>query len=337
MTPHVAPRGPRASSRTRPLVVIPCLNEVQHVERVARQMLRAVRPYGGTVVVADGGSADATRSIARALSQEAADLRVLDNPAKRQGSAVNAAVAAFGAGHTHLVRVDAHSLYPDDYVDVLLAEAEATGAASVVVGMIAAGRSPLQRLNAETQNTRIGNGGSQHRRRGEGAFVDHGHHALMELAAFREIGGYDPDFAHNEDAEFDHRLRQAGHGIWLTGRTAITYFPRSSLAALARQYFNFGRGRAANILKHRMRPRLRQLAVISVWPLLLAAWLAPLAFVLAIPALAWGLATLAGGVANAISRGSAFLLLAGPVAMLMHLTWSMGFWSRVLLPLRTET
>jgi hypothetical protein len=66
-------------------------------------------------------------------------LRLLDNPARRQASAVNAAVAAYGQGHTHLIRVDAHSLYPDDFVDVLLAEALATRAASVVVGMIAGG------------------------------------------------------------------------------------------------------------------------------------------------------------------------------------------------------
>jgi hypothetical protein len=68
------------------------------------------------------------------------------------------------------------------------------------------------------------------------------------------VGGYDPDFAHNEDAELDHSLRAAGYDIWLTGRTAITYFPRRTLPALARQYFNFGRGRAANLIKHRTRP-----------------------------------------------------------------------------------
>jgi glycosyltransferase involved in cell wall biosynthesis len=238
-----------------PLIVIPCLNEAEHIARVTQQMLAAVARHGGLVVVVDGGSTDGTRAIVADLAREFDLLRLLDNPARRQASAINAAVAAYGQAHTHLIRVDAHSLYPDDFVDVLLAEALATRAASVVVGMIAAGEQGLQRLNAETQNARIGNGGSAHRARGQGEFVDHGHHALMEIAAFRAVGGYDPDFAHNEDAELDHRLRAAGHDIWLTARTAITYFPRSALPALARQYFNFGRGRAANILKHRARPR----------------------------------------------------------------------------------
>jgi hypothetical protein len=67
-----------------------------------------------------------------------------------------------------------------------------------------------------------------HRARGQGAFVDHGHHALMSIAAFRAVGGYDPDFAHNEDAELDHRLRAAGYDIWLTGA------PRSPISRAAR-------------------------------------------------------------------------------------------------------
>lgn len=317
-----------------PLVVIPCLNEAEHIGRIAQQMHRAVLAHGGSVVIVDGGSTDGTRGIAADLAQTHDAIHILHNPAKRQGSGINAAVAAYGSGHTHLIRVDAHSLYPDDFVDVLLAEARATQAASVTVGMIAAGDKGLQRLNAETQNARIGNGGSAHRAKGQGQFVDHGHHALMDIAAFRAVGGYDPDFAHNEDAELDHRLRAAGYDIWLTGQTSITYYPRSSLKALAWQYFNFGRGRAANLIKHRARPRMRQLAVISVGPILIAAWLAPMAFVLSLPALAWGGLILAGGTAQAVAKRSAFLLLSGPVAMVMHLCWSMGFWSRFVLPRR---
>ncbi|TIT70853.1 MAG: succinoglycan biosynthesis protein exoa, partial [Mesorhizobium sp.] len=71
----------------------------------------------------------------------------------------------------------------------------------------------------------------------------------MRIAAFRAVGGYDESFSHNEDAEFDHRLRQAGYRIWMSGRTQMVYYPRSTLKGLFFQYLGYGRGRANNVLK----------------------------------------------------------------------------------------
>jgi cellulose synthase/poly-beta-1,6-N-acetylglucosamine synthase-like glycosyltransferase len=53
-----------------PLVVIPCLNEAEHVARVAQQMCAAVARHGGLVVVVDGGSTDGTRAIVADLARE---------------------------------------------------------------------------------------------------------------------------------------------------------------------------------------------------------------------------------------------------------------------------
>jgi succinoglycan biosynthesis protein ExoA len=78
-------------------------------------------------------------------------------------------VAAFGQGHTHLIRVDAHSLYPDDFVDMSCwprpRHRRGLGRGRHDRG----GRGGLQRLNAETQNARIGNGGSRIGRGGRAA------------------------------------------------------------------------------------------------------------------------------------------------------------------------
>ena len=68
----------------------------------------------------------------------------------------------------------------------------------------------FQKATALAQNSRLGNGGSQHREGGAGRWTDHGHHALMRLDAFRAVGGYDETFSHNEDAELDYRLAAGG-------------------------------------------------------------------------------------------------------------------------------
>lgn len=313
------------------LIVIPALNEAAHIGALLQSLVPAARRLGARIVVVDGGSDDQTVAIARRQADSANGLiEVTDNALRLQSAAVNLAVARFGEGADWLIRIDAHSAYPPDFCEVLLAEAARTGADSVVVAMTAVGRGGLQAAIADAQNSRLGNGGSAHRVGGQGAWVDHGHHALMRLSAFREVGGYDESFSHNEDAELDHRLRLAGYRIWLTAATGIDYFPRSGLGALARQYYRFGRGRARNLLKHGLRPAPRQLLVALLGPALLLTVLAPLSLWFGLPLLLWLAGCLAGGLAIAVTQRSPRGMVAGFAAGIMHLSWSFGFWRQWL-------
>jgi succinoglycan biosynthesis protein ExoA len=220
-------------------------------------------------------------------------------------------------------------------------EAGATGADSVVVGMRTVGMTCFQRAVAAAQNSWLGTGGSGHRTRAVPGYVDHGHHALMRISAFRAAGGYDETFTHNEDAELDLRLREKGFRIWLTDRVGLVYFPRDTVGALFRQYRNYGRGRARTQLKHRARPRIRQMLPALVLPAATAALLAapvgivqgePGWTVVATPALGWIAACGLGGLALAAMRGERCAVFAGPAAAVMHLAWSTGFWSGLLRP-----
>ena len=212
----------------------------------------------------------------------------------------------------------------------LIDEAERTGADSVVVRLVTTGRGCFERAAAAAMNSVLGAGGSAHRVGAPAGWVDHGHHALFDLNVFLELGGYDESFTHNEDAEFDARLVAAGRRIWLTDTVEVGYHPRSRPGALFRQYFNYGRGRARTTLKHRVRLRLRQIAPLSVAP---AALVSPagLDFApLALPAVLWAGACLAGGLALAVKSGRPSDVAAGPVAMLMHFGWSLGFWTQLV-------
>lgn len=312
------------------LIVIPALNEARHIDGVLSFASAFAARDDGLVVVADGGSHDETCDIVRRRAAGDPRIRLIDNPARLQSAGVNLAVEQFGEGAEWLLRLDAHSDYPSDYGDVLLAEAKRQNTDSVVVAMHAEGQGFLQQVIAEAQNSRLGNGGSAHRLAGGGAWVDHGHHALMRLDAFRAVGGYDAAFSHNEDAELDHRLRAAGHRIWLTGRTRLTYFPRARIDALMRQYYNFGRGRARNLLKNRTRPATRQAIVAMLAPAAALVLLAPLHAIFAAPLILWLLGCLAGGVMIALQTGRPRGLFAGLVAGTMHMAWSAGFWRQWL-------
>ncbi|AZL58140.1 glycosyltransferase family 2 protein [Tabrizicola piscis] len=314
----------------RVLIVVPVLNEAAHIGAVLGGLAPFAQRSGATVVVADGGSTDGTQDIVRQIARTDPTVRLIDNPKRLQGAAVNLAVAMFGTSADWLLRIDAHSAYPPDYVDRLLEEAQRTGADSVVVSMTAVGDGPMQRLIAMAQNSRLGNGGSAHRMRAHGRWVDHGHHALMRIAAFREVGGYDESFSHNEDAELDHRLRAARFRIWLTAETGLDYFPRRTLSGLLLQYFRFGKGRARNLMKHRMGPAPRQVAVAALAPAVLLGVAAPLHPAFALPAVLWLMACLGGGVVLAVARREPLAVVAGFLAGAMHLAWSAGFWAQTV-------
>jgi succinoglycan biosynthesis protein ExoA len=308
---------------------VPCLNEAAHLEGLLDQLLSEQGP-DALLVVADGGSTDGSREIVQAYAARDPRVRLMHNRGRLQSAGVNRAARLHAAGRRWLIRIDAHAEYPSGYVRKLIEEAERTGADSVVVvRMVTDGRGLFQAAAAAAMNSKLGTGGAAHRVAASAGWVDHGHHALFDLNAFLGVGGYDESFSHNEDAEFDTRLRAAGGRVWLTDVVAVVYHPRNRPAALFRQYFNYGKGRARTVLKHRTPLKLRQAAPLAVAP---AALLAPAgveAGALAVPAALWAGACLGGGLALALKTRRLEAAAAGPVAMLMHLGWSLGFWTQL--------
>lgn len=325
-------QNPMTRTTRSSLIVIPCLNEAAHIGGLLQRLRPAAARLGARIVVADGGSTDGTQGIVEELAAEDPRVILIANPKRIQSAAINLAVATFGDDADYLIRIDAHGGYPADYCDRLVEEAQATGADSVVVSMLTSGTGAVQRAVAAAQNSRLGTGGSKHRHMSAGEWVDHGHHALMRIAAFRAVGGYDESFSHNEDAELDHRLRLAGYRIWMSGKTQMVYYPRSTLKSLFFQYLGYGRGRARNVLKHRMMPKLRQMIPLLVFPVVLMALLSPIFVLAAVPFLVWAGVCLGYGIRTAISQRNPAIALAGVSVMVMHLGWSMGFWLQLLGP-----
>lgn len=315
------------------LVVLPALNEVKHLEVCIRSLMRTQHWMAGCrIVVADGGSTDGTQEVARRLTQKYPNLMLADNPGRLQSAGTNMVVAAFAQPqHRFLIRCDVHAIYPIDYVQSLAEEIQSVGAASVVTAMDAQGNAGFPKAAAWIVDTPLGSGGSAHRGGSKARFVDHGHHAAFDLDWFRRVGGYDPTISHNEDAEYDLRLAQAGGTIWLTNRTRIAYMMRPTLRDLWQQYWNYGRGRANTLTKHGSMPRLRQIVPVANAVLLVASFAAIFTTPLALVWPAFYLTLLlAVSTAATTSMRSIDGLWAGPALGAMHLAWGFGFMQRVI-------
>jgi succinoglycan biosynthesis protein ExoA len=317
------------------VVVIPALNEEACILGCVDSLLRqTVGDF--EIVVADGGSTDRTRALVAAAAESEPRLRVVENPGRLQSRALNLVAEQAAPSVKWLIRADAHTTYPPNFVEALLAAAQQTGASSVVVPMRTVGHDCFQRAAAAAQNSRLGNGGSLHRLGTSSRFVDHGHHALFQLGHFRRVGGYDEAFSHNEDFELDHRIRESGGTIWLTAHAPVDYIPRGSPRMLARQYFLHGQGRARTIMKHGLIPKIRQVLPVAVLGCyVIGIGVSPWVPVGLLLPLAHLMVCLAAGAMLGWRARDLCVAASGICAAIMHLFWAVGFCTGLVRYLRT--
>jgi succinoglycan biosynthesis protein ExoA len=313
-------------------LVLPTLNEEQHLEHCLRSLLDDPYPRDRLeILVVDGGSADRTVAIAMRLEQEFPFLRVLHNPRRLQSAAFNIAMRAADPRAAVIMRCDVHAEYPAGFLTRAARSLEASGAAVATYADSPKSRGCFQAAVAFAQNTPLGVGNAWYRLGGVSRFVEHGKHGCFRRADVEAVGGYDESFSHNEDSELSLRLIGRGGKVWLDAGLSVHYYPRDNPMALVRQYFLYGRGRAQTILKHRIAPRLRQLApVLLVLGEATVLALAPFAPELLLAFAIYAAVLIATSIYGAIRTRTLCVLLSPLAFAIMHHCWGLGFVSKML-------
>ena len=222
-------------------VVMPVLNEERHLAESVGAVLGQEYPGGFELVLAIGPSKDRTEAIARELAAADSRITVVPNPSGRIASAMNAAVKA--ARHEILTRIDAHSMLPDGYLATAVRMLMDTGAADVGGWMAAEGVTPFQSAVAWAMTSPFGVGAAANHTGGAAGPADTVYLGVYRREAIEKVGGYDETMLIAEDWELNYRIRAAGGLIWFTPDLKVTYRPRATLGALAKQQFRYGRWR----------------------------------------------------------------------------------------------
>jgi glycosyltransferase involved in cell wall biosynthesis len=237
---------------------MPVINEEQHLADSVNRIL--AQEYAGSinVVIAVGPSKDRTRAVADELQRSSDHVIVVDNPSGRTPAGLNAAIAA--ATGEVIVRVDGHAMIPPDYVAIAVETLERTGADNVGGIMAAEGVTEFGVAVARAITSKFGVGGASfHVGGGEGPAL------TVYLGTFRRsaldrVGGYDETMVRAQDWEMNLRIRETGGLIWFTPAMLVTYRPRATVGALARQYHDYGRWRREVVRRHPDTLSLRYLA-----------------------------------------------------------------------------
>jgi succinoglycan biosynthesis protein ExoA len=240
-------------------VVMPVLNEERHLEAVIRRVLDQDYPGELEVIIAVGPSSDRTREIAVALSAVDRRIRVVDNPAGRTPTALNLGIAE--SQHETIVRVDGHGELTDGYIRRAVELLDETGAANVGGVMDAQGTTPFEEAVATAYTTRLGLGGSAfHLADAPAAEAETVFLGVFRKEALIAVGGFDESMHRAQDWELNYRLRASGRKIWFSPELRVTYRPRSTLRALAKQMYETGTWRREVVRRYPETATARYLA-----------------------------------------------------------------------------
>jgi glycosyltransferase involved in cell wall biosynthesis len=306
-------------------VIMPVLNEERHLRGAVQAIL--AQEYAGEmeVVIALGPSTDRTDEIAAQLVREDPRVHTVPNPTGRTPAALNAAIKA--SRHPIVVRVDGHGMLSPGYIETAVRLLAETGAQNVGGIMHAEGENDWEHAVAAAMTSRIGVGNAAFHTGGEAQAAETVYLGVFRREALEQQGGYNEEFIRAQDWELNFRIREAGGLIWFSPELKVSYRPRPSVKALAKQYKDYGRWRHVVARYHEGSINLRYLAPPAavcaiVAGLVVGAALHPLGFV--IPG-----GYLAAIVLGSVPAGKGLPLKARlqiPVALAtMHMSWGWGF------------
>jgi succinoglycan biosynthesis protein ExoA len=312
-------------------VLIPVLNEELHLPETIRAML--AQRFDGEIefLFVDGGSTDRTLEILQEFASRDGRIRILHNPAGQTTAALN--IGLSDATGEFVVRMDAHSEYPPNYIAGAV-ERLLRGDVDWVCGpAIAEGNGSWSATVAAALRTPLGQGGSLKWEPGQseveldtGVFT-----GVWRRSYLEELGGWDEGWPINQDSELAARVFERGGRIVCLPELAAVYTPRDNPKSLARQYFRYGFYRTKTSRFHPDSMRRPHVVAPVILVTLLVSLAAPRPIRTAARAglLAY-LASLLGVTAGAAGKGEASGSQLGRMPLvlaIMHLSWAAGFFA----------
>lgn len=306
-------------------VIIPARNDARSLGNAVASVEAQSRVDIREIAIAVGPSTDDTLAEAHRLAAGNSAIVVVENPSGLTPAGLNVALV-----HTSgdvVVRVDARSELPPDYIADALETMTETGAANVGALQVPFGSTSAERAIAAAMRSRFGSGGAAYRHATTLTEVETAYLGVFRRSALEDVGGFDERFVRNQDSELNIRLRNAGHQIWLDPRLQVRYRPRPSLRALAKQYWQYGWWRSITRRRHpgSMKPRQAVVpaAVVGLGVSTALGCLWHVAF-LAVPGIYVVVIATVGAVDRSGLTPHERVLMAAALAT-MHVSWGCGF------------
>ena len=225
-----------ATARIAVSIIIPMRNEAGSIGRGLDSVLANHFPEDQyEVLVADGESEDGSREMVLEKAAAHPGIRLFDNPGRFVPSGMNLCLRQ--AQGRYILRMDAHSEYPPDYIENCVAELVRTGAGNVGGRWITRPGSGtwMARAIALFSQSPVGVGNAHYRLGEGGRYVDTVPFGAFPREVFERVGLYHEELIRNQDFELNARIRRAGYRVYLSDKISNVYYNSSTFRKFMRQ------------------------------------------------------------------------------------------------------
>jgi len=223
-------------------IIIPCFNEEKFIPSLMENLMQQDYPADRMeVLIIDGQSSDNTQQVIKQYLAIYPPLKLLINEQRFVPFALNLGIKSCDG--EVVVRMDAHSVYPRNYLSVLVESLYKLKADNVGGTWITtpANDSAQALAIALAQSSVFGVGDSLYRLGvKEITKVDTVPYGCYRRGVFDEIGFFDEELLRNQDDEFNARLIQRGGTIYLIPGVEIIYYARKEIHSLTRMFYQYG-------------------------------------------------------------------------------------------------
>ncbi len=193
------------------------------------------------LIFVDGRSTDKTREIIKSFQDDYSFIKLLDNPERTVPFAMNYGIKA-AVGDT-IIRIDAHSEFPPNYIRVLRERLFALKADNVgpVCLTLPATDSIEAKAIATALSSSFGVGNAYFRIGASKVMeVDTVPFGCFHRKVFDEVGMYDEELIRNQDDELNARIIKNGGKIFLLPDLMVKYYARDTIKKTRKMYYQYG-------------------------------------------------------------------------------------------------
>ena len=213
-------------------VIIPVLNEERYIDALLSSLVSQTYPVESMEwIIIDGGSKDATMEI---ISRYLGDYPIVIMHNDGNGTPRSLNLGIKNSKGKYIVRLDAHTVYPSNYIEKCVWYLENTEADNVGGRVDTKAEGFIGSAIAKMLSSRFGVGGSEFRTSGQSGYVDTVPFGAFRREIFNKVGLFNEELLRSEDNDLNARIRKAGGKIYLAEDIVSEYHCRDTISGVLR-------------------------------------------------------------------------------------------------------